>query len=202
MKKLLLLLVLVGVPSFSNAQVIGDVEITGSNPYTINADVDYDEFEDVGSYFCLVIDNDLSEIQYGSVIEPFNVGLNSITDTFTINPLTSILYVEFQPLDNNITCDDSFAGSQGGQVFFAPFGDEPEEVNGFQTVIDNANNGFTNTVGFSGGSAVSWMGGNLLMSGIGVAMAVLYELRMWIFAIILISLVIFFSYRSFRFYRH
>lgn len=113
MKYILLAILL--LPSISFGQVIGEVEVTGSNPYTVNATVNSAEFSDPANYFCLVFDTDLSEFQFGTSIEPFVMGENSISDTVTVNPASSILYVQFLPLDTNGPCEYQLYGEQGGQ---------------------------------------------------------------------------------------
>jgi len=104
-------------PTLSYTQVIGDIQISGNNPYTINATVNSDEFSDPANYFCLLFDTDLSEFQFGTTIEPFVMGENSISDTVTVNPASSILYVQFLPLDTNGPCEYQTYGEQGGQEF-------------------------------------------------------------------------------------
>jgi len=127
MKKILILSFLF-LPFFSSAQVIGNVQITGNNPYTINASVNSEEFADPANYFCLVIDNEFSEQQFGTVVEPFNEGENSIIDSFEVNPESETLYVGFLPLDTNGPCEYQLYGDQGGQTFLAPFS---SDNNGF-----------------------------------------------------------------------
>ena len=58
--------------------------------------------------------------------------------------------------------------------------------------------GFASTTGFSVGSVVSWAGDNLIKLFLGSMLAVLYELRYWIVALIIIGLVVYFSYRALR----
>lgn len=63
-------------------------------------------------------------------------------------------------------------------------------------LITAAETGFASTTGFSVGSVVSWAGDNLIKLFLGSMLAVLYELRYWIVALLIISIIIFFAYRA------
>lgn len=69
------------------------------------------------------------------------------------------------------------------------------------TLITDATTQFASTTGFSLGAVVSWAGDNLIKLFIGSGLGVLYELRYWIVALVMIGIVIYFSYRAFRFFR-
>ncbi len=66
-------------------------------------------------------------------------------------------------------------------------------------LITTAEAGFASTTGFSIADLVTWTGTNLLTLFIGTTVAILYELRYWIAALLVISAVIFFAYRALRF---
>ncbi len=70
------------------------------------------------------------------------------------------------------------------------------------TLITTAETGFATTTGFSVGSVVTWAGDNLLKVFLGSGLALLYELRYWIVALVIIAAIIYFSYRAFRFFQH
>ena len=70
------------------------------------------------------------------------------------------------------------------------------------TLITNAEGGFATTTGFNVSDVVVWSGDNLIKLFIGSGLAVLYELRYWIVALIIIAAVVYFSYRAFRFFHH
>jgi hypothetical protein len=70
------------------------------------------------------------------------------------------------------------------------------------TLISNATTSFQTTTGFDIASVVSWMADNLLKPFIGSGLAVLYELRYWIVALIIIGAVVYFAFRAFQFFRH
>lgn len=71
-----------------------------------------------------------------------------------------------------------------------------------EDIITSARTGFASTTGFTVASAVSWSGDNVVKLFIGSGLAVLYNLRYWIMALIIIYLVVFFGYRAFKFFRH
>jgi hypothetical protein len=72
----------------------------------------------------------------------------------------------------------------------------------FSALITNADSGFSNTTGTSVGAAVMWSADNLIKVFIGSGLALLYALRLWIVALIMLGLGIYFSYQAFRFFRH
>lgn len=65
-------------------------------------------------------------------------------------------------------------------------------------LVSTASAGFASTTGFSIASVVTWAGDNLIKLFLGSMIAVLYELRYWIVALIVIGLVIYFAYRALR----
>jgi hypothetical protein len=69
-------------------------------------------------------------------------------------------------------------------------------------LITSAEAGFASTTGFSVSSVVTWAGDNLIKLVIGSGLAVLYNLRYWIVALVIIGAVVYFAYRAFRFFRH
>jgi len=69
-------------------------------------------------------------------------------------------------------------------------------------IIAAAEAGFASTTGFSISSVVTWAGTNLFLLFIGSGVALLYELRYWIMALVIIAGVIYFAYRAFQFFRH
>jgi hypothetical protein len=71
-----------------------------------------------------------------------------------------------------------------------------------QDLITSADTGFTSTVGFNIADVVTWSGDNLIKLFIGSGLAVLYSLRYWIIALVVISAIVYFAYRAFRFFKH
>lgn len=69
-------------------------------------------------------------------------------------------------------------------------------------LITEASAQFASTTGFSVGSVVTWAGDNLIKLFIGSGLSVLYELRYWIVALVIIGAIVYFAYRAFRFFRH
>lgn len=65
-------------------------------------------------------------------------------------------------------------------------------------LVTAASSGFASTTGFSISSVVTWAGDNLIKLFLGSMLAVLYELRYWIVGLIIIGLIVFFSYRALR----
>jgi hypothetical protein len=69
-------------------------------------------------------------------------------------------------------------------------------------LISTASAGFASTTGFSISSVVQWSGDNLIKLFIGSGLALLYELRYWIVALVIIGAIVYFAYRAFRFFQH
>jgi hypothetical protein len=69
-------------------------------------------------------------------------------------------------------------------------------------LIASASAGFASTTGFEVSEVVTWAGDNLIKLFIGSGLSVLYNLRYWIVALVIIAAIIYFAYRAFRFFRH
>lgn len=69
-------------------------------------------------------------------------------------------------------------------------------------LITAAEAGFSTTTGFSISDVVVWAGDNLIKLFIGSGLAVLYNLRYWIVALVVIAAIVYFAYRAFRFFKH
>ncbi len=69
-------------------------------------------------------------------------------------------------------------------------------------LITDANTGFASTTGFSIDSVTAWAGDNLIKLFLGSGLAVLYSLRYWIVALVVIAAIVYFAYRAFRFFKH
>lgn len=78
----------------------------------------------------------------------------------------------------------------------------PAHAAGLDDLIDDANTGFNTTTGFDIADVVTWSGDNLIKLFIGSGLAVLYNLRYWIVALVIISAIVYFAYRAFQFFRH
>ena len=70
------------------------------------------------------------------------------------------------------------------------------------SMLSSATSTFMTTTGFDVGDVVTWAGDNLIKLFIGSGLAVLYELRGWIVALVMIGAIVYFAYRAFRFFRH
>ncbi len=61
---------------------------------------------------------------------------------------------------------------------------------------------FASTTGFSMDALLTWSVDNLLKVFLGTGLAVLYTLRYWIVALIVIGIVVYFSFRGLGFFKH
>jgi hypothetical protein len=69
-------------------------------------------------------------------------------------------------------------------------------------LITDASAGFATTTGFPISDVVAWAGDNLIKLFIGSGLSVLYNLRYWIVALVIMGAIVYFAYRAFRFFRH
>lgn len=69
-------------------------------------------------------------------------------------------------------------------------------------LISSSTAAFETTTGFGVADVVTWTGDNLIKVFIGSGLAVLYELRYWIVALVIIAAIVYFAYRAFQFFRH
>ena len=69
-------------------------------------------------------------------------------------------------------------------------------------IVANATSTFMTTTGFQVSDVVTWSGDNLIKLFIGSGLGLLYELRGWIVALVIIAAIVYFAYRAFRFFRH
>lgn len=68
-------------------------------------------------------------------------------------------------------------------------------------LINTATSTFETTTGFTYSSVVTWMA-DLLKLVLGSGLAMLDALMGWIIALVVISAIVYFLYRAFRFFRH
>lgn len=69
-------------------------------------------------------------------------------------------------------------------------------------LITDASAGFASTTGFAISDVVTWAGDNLIKLFVGSGLSVLYNLRYWIVALVIIGAIVYFAYRGFRFFQH
>lgn len=78
----------------------------------------------------------------------------------------------------------------------------PTPTDGLPAQIAAAEQGMASTTGFSIGAVTTWSGDNLIKLFIGSGLGVLYGLRYWIVAMMIIAAITLFSFRAFLFFRH
>lgn len=71
----------------------------------------------------------------------------------------------------------------------------------FEELIRNATSTFNQTVGFPPSEAVQWSGDNLIKPIMGGGFSILYVIRFWIIAVVVIYIILFFAFKAFRFYK-
>ncbi len=77
----------------------------------------------------------------------------------------------------------------------------PEPSGPFSGIIDIGERAYASTTGESLGASVAWAGDNFTKPFLGSAFALIYYLRWWIVALLIIAACIYFAYRAFRFFR-
>lgn len=106
----------------------------------------------------------------------------SWSDSSTDNPRT----------DTDVTADISVTAS------FSPVTPSSNPIGDY---LNNAESGFSSTTGFDIIGLINWSGTNLVELFIGTGLALLFDLRYWIVALVVIGGVLYFSFRAFRFFR-
>ncbi len=74
--------------------------------------------------------------------------------------------------------------------------------NAFIEQLAAATSTFSGTTGIDIGEVIAWSGNNLIKLFIGSGLAVLFLMRGWIVALVVIGAIVYFAYRAFRFFRH
>lgn len=96
-------------------------------------------------------------------------------------------YVEVYDITGNITIESyDFVVSEG----IVP----PSVGYGLSGLVENAEGGFSSTTGVTQGAAVTWAGGALIKPFLGSAFSILYYMRYWILAVIIIFLIMYWIY--------
>lgn len=145
--------------------------------------------------------NDLAFSNNQTVSPDWNVGYSGV--------------LHIVEIDNNAACLNSGAstcnytqvqadpGYRGTVDFTVSGANSPESVNNnVSNLISSSSALFASTTGFTLSAAVGWVGDSLIKVFLGSGLAALYALRYWIVALVIISGVVWFSYRAFRFFRH
>lgn len=71
----------------------------------------------------------------------------------------------------------------------------------FDNLILDASSNIESALGISPSEAVVWTGNTLIKPILGGGLATLFVLRYWIIALVVLSIIVFFAFRAFRFYR-
>jgi len=80
--------------------------------------------------------------------------------------------------------------------------ESPSGDSSFSAMIGKSQGEFASTTGTSMGGAVMWAGSTFIGLFLGSGLAILWELRLWIVAMIVISALVYFAFRAFRFTKH
>lgn len=78
----------------------------------------------------------------------------------------------------------------------------PPAPNGISAMIAYADATFASTTGFTVSSTSDFAGDTFFNLFAGAGLAALYEVRYWVVAILIISAIVYFSYRALRFFKH
>jgi len=85
---------------------------------------------------------------------------------------------------------------------FAAASPPPTTDDSLMDWLNTATTTFEQTSGFSIVGVTNWMADNLLKLWAGMGLSVLYTLRYWIVALIIIASILFFAAKAWRFFRH
>ncbi len=164
---------------------------TGNTPYNC-------QFNG-GSYYYFEI-TDSNSVTYDST--SFGIpGTGNTTDSYTFTlPAGTYVSVYFICTSNNAVPGSIV--SAGNHNFSDSFVLTDPPPAGLPGLISTATTTFASTTGFTVDDGVQWAGTNLIKLFLFSGLAVLYNLRGWIVALLVIASIIYFSYRAFRFFRH
>jgi hypothetical protein len=105
-------------------------------------------------------------------------------------------------VDGFTSCPSDLTGVTISATINDPPPPPPPPPPSFDSMLTDANNGFGSSTGLTIDGVVSWAGDNLIKLFIGSGLAVLFNLRWWIAALVIIAALVYFAYRAFRFFRH
>ncbi len=113
--------------------------------------------------------------------------------------------VLYQPTADTGECDDGSLGYQyciNGASYLGIDLTILLSDNGLMSLVYYAEDGYRILSGEQLSSSVSWAGNTFYLLWVSSGLSVLYELRHWIVALVIIGAVVYFAYRAFRFFRH
>jgi hypothetical protein len=177
--------------SLSDSEVF-TTEVTADFSYDVGTDM-FVMYNPDGSY--------LSPFDDEIVPSPWIGGAQDYFGVEALGDYTVILQ------DSRVSCTTSYSDCLSDSGFIADLGvvltvvAQSEQGSVLGAMITTAETGFQNTVGETPAGAVSWAGDNLILLFIGSGLAVLFNLRYWILALVIMATVLFFAYRAFRFFR-
>lgn len=215
MKKLLLAVVFFISPVFASAGTLslgGNPVSLYQNDLTSDVTLTCDLNENESVYFWLAGFEDLPPTITFENCESLENVLSqsgtSIVDVFLPHPSLSESYYYAKGCDNDLLNHPCAGGSMQDAVdsgfYIEDFGLilemlQPTDVGTILGVmISNTETGFLNTTGVTPSGVVSWTGDNLIKLFIGSGLGLLGSLAGWIVVLLIIYLIVFFSYRAFR----
>ena len=160
---------------------------------------------DDGTEICPFSDTDLGAAGYTSFLDAINIGVPyALASEYPAGVYTLVLF------DGNQTdaCDDntsdlsdceSAPSFEAETTFTLSEGNTPGTL---QQVVDNATTTFDQTTDPPLGDYLDWSATNFYDLFLGSGLAVLFYLRGWIVAILMIGALVYFAYRMFLFFRH
>lgn len=159
-------------------------------------------WENLDGYTISLLRASDTSVYYTGLESPLFTG-NTFNHTFTTTEDRNIIYVSLNcVIDGNTTYAAGVLEGPSNFTILEYVTPPPPPPTGgtFSGMVDKGNTVMASTVGGSVADTVQWTGDSLIKVFIGSGLALLYELRYWIVGLMIISAVVFFAYRAFRFF--
>lgn len=167
---------------------------TSNTGQIVDVTMDSEETVTSGQTYIIVLSD--SSASSGNDIAWNGLGDSGFTPTSIQSSNNGISWGSLQPDAFYFEIDGNAVGGGGGG------GDPPPPTSDFGLGFVSVNEThFASTTGFTASSLVGWTGSTLIKPFMGSGLAVLYYLRYWILVLIIMAIIIFFSYKAFKLYK-
>lgn len=212
------LLIFSALTNHAHASIISNIDPTGAeieSPVTVTVTIedwltDIPDSEAGLGYWTVLVSSQ------GNGPYPDDVFGECLTDAqitdrehvFTLPEGYLIYEVALYAGDEDTVCEGTYGGSGWSSYVTLESGSPilstiiAGESSSFGGMINLANVQFASTTGFDIPAVADWAGDNLIKLVIGSGLNIIYGLRYWIVALVIIGAILAFAYRAFRFFKH
>jgi hypothetical protein len=179
-----------------------------TNPLTLTLETDSLDINNAGSFTVTYNYEGTGAPSMGSITSVCYTTNYTVLTLYTMPISFSTFYTPdvYYPINFKDIVLDTYDSSDcglgyNGTVFLEGDGNstiftmQTAPTNGFIGILNSGETVFQNTTGATMGATVAWAGDSFIKIILGSGLAVLLALRYWIVALIIISLVVYFSYK-------